>query len=90
MLNIKVVGGGCANCKKLAEMCQEVVKEQGIEAEIEKVTDYARFPELGIYVTPGLLLNDQVASSGKIPVKSTLARWIADAARQTVNKNGYE
>ena len=80
MLNIKVVGSGCATCQKLEQLCREVVSEKKIEAEIEKITDINEFADLGIMMTPGLLLNNKVVSSGKIPVKSTLEHWILDAS----------
>ncbi|KAA3616701.1 MAG: thioredoxin family protein [Calditrichaeota bacterium] len=76
MLNIKIVGSGCASCQKLALLCHEVVTENAIAAEIEKITDINKFAGLGIMLTPGLLLNDQVYSSGKIPTKSTLKNWM--------------
>ena len=76
MINIKVVGSGCPNCNKLEALCKEVVAEEGIEARIEKITDFNKFGELGIFITPGLLINDKVVSSGKIPTKSTLVNWI--------------
>jgi small redox-active disulfide protein 2 len=78
MLNIKVVGSGCANCNKLEQLCHEVVKEHNIQAEIEKITDVNTFADLGIMMTPGLLLNNNVVSSGKIPTKSTLEHWIIE------------
>lgn len=79
MLNIKVVGSGCPNCQKLVELCREVIEENNIQAEIEKVTDVNKFADLGIMMTPGLLLNNKVVSSGKIPAKSALTQWIMDA-----------
>ena len=79
MINIKVVGSGCPNCNKLEALCKEVVAEEGIEARIEKITDFNKFGELGIFITPGLLINDKVVSSGKIPTKSTLANWIKNS-----------
>ncbi len=81
MLNIKVVGPGCMNCEKLANMCKEIVAENDINAEIEKVIDINKFAELGILMTPGLLLNNEVVSSGKLPTKSTLTHWIVNAAK---------
>jgi small redox-active disulfide protein 2 len=79
MVNIKVVGSGCPNCEKLADLCKEIITENNIQAHIEKVTDYQQFADLGIFITPGLLINDQVMSSGKIPTKSTLENWIKNA-----------
>ena len=79
MLNIKVVGSGCPSCEKLAKLCHEVVEDNAIEAKIEKITDFSKFADLGILLTPGLLLNNQVYSSGKLPSKATLEGWIKDA-----------
>lgn len=81
MVNIKVCGSGCANCIKLAEMCQNIIDEKKIEGVVEKVTDPNIFGELGIWVTPGLIINDKVVSSGKIPTQSTLEHWINDAVK---------
>jgi small redox-active disulfide protein 2 len=82
MINIKVVGSGCPNCQRLAELCHEVIEENNIQAKIEKVTEVNKFADLGIMITPGLLLNNKVVSSGKIPDKSRLTQWIIDANRE--------
>lgn len=79
MLNIKVVGSGCPSCQKLEAMCREIIDEKNVVAEIEKITDVNQFANLGIMMTPGLLLNNKVVSSGKIPLKSTLEHWITEA-----------
>lgn len=81
MLNIKVVGSGCVNCEKLAHLCKQVVAENNIEANIEKITDLNKFADLGIFMTPGLIINNKVISAGKIPTKSTLVNWINDAIK---------
>ena len=80
MLHIKVVGSGCPNCQKLADLCREVITENNMNAQIEKVTEFQKFAELGIFMTPGLLINNKVMSSGKIPTKSTLEKWMKSAA----------
>ncbi len=81
MLNIKVLGPGCPNCQKLAEMCKEVVVENNIEANIEKITEFSKFADYGLLMTPGLVINEKLVSSGKIPTKSTITHWIEDAAK---------
>ncbi|MBC8490311.1 MAG: thioredoxin family protein [Ignavibacteria bacterium] len=85
MLHIKVVGSGCMNCEKLAAMCQTVIIEKEIEGYVEKITDREKITELGIMMTPGLIINDKVVSSGKIPTQSTLEQWILNAANKSVN-----
>ena len=79
MLEIKVVGSGCPNCQKLEALCCEVVDENNLDAKIEKITDFNQYGELGIMMTPGLIVNGKVLSQGKIPTKSTLEHWIIDS-----------
>lgn len=78
-MNIKVLGSGCPNCLKLEKLCKEVVSENGIDAEIEKVTDINKFAEMGVMMTPGLIVNDKVLSQGKIPTKTTLEHWLKNS-----------
>ena len=64
---IKVLGPGCANCKKLERVTREAVADLGIEAEIEKVTDYGAIAGYGIMSTPGLVVDEKVVLSGRVP-----------------------
>ncbi|MBT8387812.1 MAG: TM0996/MTH895 family glutaredoxin-like protein [Ignavibacteria bacterium] len=81
MLNIKVAGPGCMNCEKLYSMCQDILMENNVDAELEKVSDRDKITELGIWMTPGLIVNDKVLSQGKIPTRSTLEHWLLDASK---------
>lgn len=76
MLDIKILGTGCPNCIKLENLCQEVVGEFHMEANIEKVTDFNKFGDYGVMMTPGLVVNGRVLAQGKIPTKSTLVNWL--------------
>jgi len=71
-----VLGSGCANCINLEKLCHEVVSENSIDAEIEKVSDYKDIMSYGIMSTPGLVVNGKVVVSGKLPTKSTLTHWL--------------
>jgi small redox-active disulfide protein 2 len=64
-MEIKVLGPGCANCFKMEELAKTAVKELGIEAEIEKITDIAQIAMHGILSTPGLIVNVKIKHSGK-------------------------
>lgn len=75
---IKVYGSGCANCKKLEQMCKDAVSELNIEANVEKVTDLQLILQTGILTTPGLEINGKMIHSGKLPNTSTLMRWIQE------------
>jgi small redox-active disulfide protein 2 len=63
-LNIKVLGPGCANCKKLLETTKEAVSDLGIDADIKYVTEMAEISKY-IMMTPGLVINEKVAHQGK-------------------------
>jgi small redox-active disulfide protein 2 len=76
MVNIKVLGSGCANCKKLEAVTQKVVTSLGIEAHIDHVTDYADIMKYPILSTPGLVIDEKVVSSGRIPSESEIAGWL--------------
>ena len=82
MLTVKVVGTGCVNCENLYELCMNITAENELEADIQKITNREQFAELGIWMTPGLIVNDKVVSQGKIPTKSTLEHLLMEA-----NKN---
>ena len=81
MLDIKVLGPGCANCRKVESLVREVLAEHKLEAAIEKVTDRNRFLDYGLMMTPGLWVNGKLVSSGKIPAKSLVEQWLLEAAK---------
>ena len=64
-MEIKVLGPGCANCHKMEEIAKAAVKELGIEATIEKITDISQIAMHGILSTPGLMVNGKIKHSGK-------------------------
>ena len=79
MLNIKVLGSGCANCKKLEALAHQVVDQTGIQAEIIKVTEYPDIMAYNIMSTPGLVINAKVVSSGRIPSTAEITTFVANA-----------
>ncbi len=76
MLTIKVLGSGCANCKKLEAVARKVVSDLDLEAEIIKVTDYAEIMKYPILSTPGLVINEKLVSAGRIPSEDQIAGWL--------------
>ncbi len=79
MLTIKVLGSGCANCKRLEQIAHKVVDELALEAEIIKVTDYKDIMAYNILSTPGLVVNEKLVSYGRIPTPAEVSTWLADA-----------
>jgi small redox-active disulfide protein 2 len=79
MLTIKVLGSGCANCKKLEALTRQAVSEMAIEAEIIKVTEYPEIMKYNIMSTPGLVLNEKLVSAGRIPSKAEITTFLVNA-----------
>lgn len=75
-MNIKILGSGCSNCKKLYQLAAETVKEVGIEAGIEKVEDIQKIMAYGVMRTPAVVINEKVKVSGKIPSKEEIKKYI--------------
>ena len=69
-MDIKILGSGCANCVNLEKATRKAVAELGIDATFEKVTDYADIASYGIMSTPGLVVDEQVLLSGRVPTAS--------------------
>jgi small redox-active disulfide protein 2 len=79
MLSIKVLGSGCANCKKLESLAHQVVDQLSIEAEVIKVTEYPDIMAYNIMSTPGLVINEKVVSSGRIPSIAEITTFVTNA-----------
>ncbi|MBK7299283.1 MAG: TM0996/MTH895 family glutaredoxin-like protein [Moraxellaceae bacterium] len=65
-MHIKVVGTGCRKCKALLAATEEAVKQTGVQAQIEYVTDVIKIAETGLMSTPGLIIDNKIVSSAKV------------------------
>ena len=83
MLTIKVLGPGCANCKKLEAIAKQAAQNLGVEATFVKVTDYSDIMKYPIMSTPGLVINEKLVSSGRIPSQTEVTTWLADVSGKT-------
>jgi small redox-active disulfide protein 2 len=79
MLTIKVLGPGCANCHKLEEIARAAVASAGVDAEVVKVTDMQQIVGHGVLKTPGLVIDDRLVCSGRIPTQDSVVEWIKAA-----------
>ena len=65
-MKIQILGTGCPKCKQLTSKVEQAIKELGVAAEVEKVTDIKEIMKFGVMLTPGLALNGELKSSGKV------------------------
>ena len=79
MLTIKVLGSGCANCKRLEQLASKAVMEMGMQAEIVKVTGYNDILQYPILSTPGLVINEKLVCAGRIPNEAEVTTWLVNA-----------
>lgn len=75
-MKITVLGPGCRNCALLEKRVRDALAELGIEAEVNKVTDYDEILAWGVLATPGLAVDGRVVISGKVPTTSAIAELI--------------
>jgi small redox-active disulfide protein 2 len=78
-MKIKVLGTGCAKCQALEKTTKEAIKDLGIDAEIEHVRDIQKIMEYPILSTPGLVIDENLVSSGRVPSKAEVTTFITTA-----------
>jgi small redox-active disulfide protein 2 len=78
-MKIKVLGPGCSRCQQLEKTVNEVVKEFSIDAEIEDVKDIKKIMEYPILTTPGLVIDEKLVCSGRVPTKAEVTTFITTA-----------
>ncbi|MGQ9502120.1 MAG: thioredoxin family protein [Anaerolineae bacterium] len=78
-MEIKILGTGCPKCKRLEELTREALAETGIEAVITKVTDVNAIMSYQIMSTPGLVINEEIKSAGRLPRKDEIIAWLKES-----------
>lgn len=76
MLTVKILGSGCANCKKLEAVAREAAARAGVQADFIKVTDMNDMLAYDLMSTPGLVINEKLVSSGRIPTQAEVRQWM--------------
>ena len=76
-MEIKVLGSGCAKCKKLQGVAEEAVRELGLQANVIKEEDMMVIMSYGVVRTPALIINEKVALSGRVPSLEELKELIS-------------
>jgi small redox-active disulfide protein 2 len=75
-VEIKVLGTGCPNCKRLDKLARQAVAELGVDATVVKVEDLDQIMAYDILATPALVIDENVVVSGRVPRKSEITAWI--------------
>jgi small redox-active disulfide protein 2 len=78
-MDIKILGGGCANCKRLEEITRKVVADNHMQATFEDVKDYAEIMKFGVMSTPALVVDGKVICSGRVPAETEITAWLKAA-----------
>ena len=78
-MNIKILGTGCAKCHQLGQTTREVVKELGVNVEVEEVKDIKKITDYSVLIAPGLVVNEEVVCSGRVPSKAEVTKFITNA-----------
>lgn len=79
MLEIKVLGSGCQNCKRTKAVIGEVITENKFDAKVVEVTDMADIMSYGVMSTPAIVMNEKVVSTGRVPSKASVVEMINKA-----------
>lgn len=82
MITIKILGAGCANCKRLEQIARKAVQSMAVDADVVKVTDYQEIINYQVLKTPGLVVNEQVVASGRIPTEAEIITFLANALEE--------
>ena len=81
-MKIEILGMGCARCNSLEQEVRTALEELNVEAEVIKVADLDKISSYGVLMTPGLVINGKVYSSGKLPSMATLKGWIEEQSKE--------
>ena len=77
---IKILGSGCANCVRLEANTKQALATLGLQATVEKVTDYGDIASYGVMKTPGLVVDEKVLVSGRVPDAKEIATLLSPVA----------
>lgn len=78
-MDIKILGSGCAKCKRLEQLTQEVANELGVEASFDHVTEMDKIMAYPVLSTPALVINGEVKVAGRMPSKEEIGHWLGNA-----------
>ena len=75
-MNILVLGPGCPKCTEAEKIVKQTLHEAGVEAPVEKVTDFQEIAKLGVFSTPAVVIDGEIKCVGKVPSRSEVIGWL--------------
>ena len=75
-MKIEILGPGCPKCQKTCDEIEKVVKQLGIDAQIEHVTDMNTIVDRGVMLTPAVFIDGEKKSEGKVPKPPIIETWL--------------
>ncbi|MEO1765754.1 thioredoxin family protein [Thiobacter aerophilum] len=88
MMNIKVLGTGCANCKTTLKLIEDAARAKGVAVQLEKVEDIAEIMKYGVMSTPGVVIDGKVVHAGGVPAKDKIDAWLAGTTTAATGAGG--
>jgi len=76
MMNVKVLGTGCANCRNTITLLEAVARDKGVDIQVEKVEEMQDISRYGIMSTPGIVIDGQVVHAGGVPSRQKVEGWL--------------
>jgi small redox-active disulfide protein 2 len=80
-MKIEVLGPGCKNCESLEKVTKEALGQLGVDADVDKITDYGEIAAYGVMSTPALAIDGEVVLSGRVPSVGEATELLTGAAR---------
>ena len=77
-MEIRILGTGCPRCNELEKRTINALAEMNVGADVQKVKDIKKISEYGVFLTPGLVINNKVKSSGRLPSPAEIKSWIQE------------
>jgi small redox-active disulfide protein 2 len=81
-MEVKILGPGCARCKKLYEETENAIQQLGVPATLTKVEKLSEIAAYNVLMTPALVINGQVKVAGRVPSAAELTNLLTTAAAQ--------
>ena len=81
-MEIRILGPGCPRCHEVEKRTMNTLAELNVAADVQKITDIKKIAEYKIFMTPGLVINEKVKCSGRVPSPDEIKNWIQEEMKE--------